>query len=137
LNWLFWQMGSAPYLGGGFAHFYRYAPVKIEYAIDRYTMEVKRQLDVLNRRLADRPFIASNDYTIADVAIFPWYGALVLGWANDVREFLSTHEYANVERWAAVIADRPAVQRGRLVNRKQNDWPGSLQERHDASDFDR
>jgi len=137
LNWLFWQMGSAPYLGGGFAHFYRYAPVKIEYAIDRYTMEVKRQLDVLNRRLAHRPFIAGNDYTIADIAIFPWYGALVLGWANDVREFLSTKEYPNVERWAATIAERPAVQRGRLVNRKQNDWPGSLQERHDASDFER
>ncbi|MGT2441029.1 glutathione-dependent disulfide-bond oxidoreductase (plasmid) [Bradyrhizobium betae] len=137
LNWLFWQMGSAPYLGGGFAHFYRYAPIKIEYAIDRYTMEVKRQLDVLDRRLADRPFIGGNDYTIADVAIFPWYGALVLGWANDVREFLSTREYPNVERWAAAIAERPAVQRGRLVNRKQNDWPGSLQERHDASDFDR
>jgi GST-like protein len=137
LNWLIWQMGSAPYLGGGFAHFYRYAPVKIEYAIDCYTMEVKRQLDVLNRRLADRIFISGNEYTIADIAIFPWYGALVLGWANDVREFLSTHEYPNVERWAAAIAKRPAVQRGRLVNRKQNDWPGSLQERHDASDFDR
>jgi GST-like protein len=137
LNWLFWQMGSAPYLGGGFAHFYRYAPIKIEYAIDRYTMEVKRQLDVLNRRLADRPFIAGNGYTIADMAIFPWYGALVLGWANDVRKFLSTHEYSNVERWAAAIAERPAVQRGRLVNRKQNDWPGSLQERHDARDFDK
>ncbi len=135
LNWLFWQMGSAPYLGGGFAHFYRYAPLKIEYAIDRYTMEVKRQLDVLDRRLADRPFISGDAYTIADISIFPWYGALVLGWGNDVREFLSTHEYPNVERWATEIADRPAVQRGRLVNRKQNDWPGSLQERHDASDF--
>jgi GST-like protein len=137
LSWLFWQMGSSPYLGGGFAHFYRYAPIKIEYAIDRYTMEVKRQLDVLNRQLADRPFITGNDYSIADIAIFSWYGVLVLGWANDVTEFLSTHEYGNVERWADLISKRPAVQRGRLVNRKQNDWPGSLKERHDAQDFGR
>jgi GST-like protein len=137
LSWLFWQMGSAPYLGGGFAHFYRYAPIKIEYAIDRYAMEVKRQLHVLDRHLAGRAFFLGADYSIADIAIFPWYGALVLGWANDVREFLSTHEYSNLLRWAEAIATRPAVQRGRLVNRTQNDWPGSLRERHDARDLDR
>jgi GST-like protein len=137
LSWLFWQMGSAPYLGGGFAHFYRYAPTKIEYAIDRYAMEVKRQLDVLDRHLVDRAFFLGTDYSIADIAIFPWYGALALGWVNDVREFLSTHEYSNLLRWAELMANRPAVQRGRLVNRTQNDWPGSLRERHDACDFER
>jgi GSH-dependent disulfide-bond oxidoreductase len=135
LSWLFWQMGSAPYLGGGFAHFYRYAPVKLEYPIDRYAMEAKRQLDVLDRRLADRQFMCGGEYTIADVAIFCWYGTLVLGWTNDVREFLSTHEYKNVVRWAEDIAARPATQRGRLVNRIQKDWPGSLDERHDAGNF--
>ncbi len=119
LSWLFWQMGSAPYLGGGFAHFYRYAPVKLEYPIDRYTMEVKRQLDVLDRWLADRQFMCGAEYTIADIAIFCWYGTLVLGWTNDVREFLSAHEYKNVVRWAGDIAARPATQRGRLVNRVQ------------------
>jgi GST-like protein len=137
LSWLFWQMGSAPYLGGGFAHFYRYAPIKLEYAIDRYAMEVKRQLDVLNRRLADRPFLIGDEYSIADIAIFPWYGSLVLGWVNDVTEFLSTHEYGNVKRWAVHISERPAVQRGRLVNRTQNDWPGSIRERHDVCDFEK
>ena len=136
LSWLFWQMGSAPYLGGGFAHFYRYAPVKLEYPIDRYAMEVKRQLDVLDRRLADRPFVAGDGYTIADIAIFPWYGALVLGWGNDVTEFLSTHEYRHVRRWADALSERPAVRRGRLVNRTQGDWPGALRERHDAADFE-
>jgi GST-like protein len=137
LSWLFWQMGSAPYLGGGFAHFYRYAPIKLEYAIDRYAMEVKRQLDVLNRRLADRPFLIGDEYSIADIAIFPWYGSLVLGWVNDVTEFLSTHEYGNLKRWADHISERPAVQRGRLVNRTQNDWPGSIRERHDVCDFEK
>jgi len=137
LSWLFWQMGSAPYLGGGFAHFYRYAPIKLEYAIDRYAMEVKRQLDVLNRHLADRPFLTGNDYSIADIAIFPWYGSLVLGWVNDVTEFLSTHEYGDVKRWADHISERPAVQRGRLINRTQNDWPGSIRERHDVRDFEK
>lgn len=135
LSWLFWQMGSAPYLGGGFAHFYRYAPVKLEYPIDRYAMEVKRQLDVLDGWLADRQFMCGDEYTIADVAIFCWYGTLVLGWTNDVREFLSTHEHKNVVRWAEDIAARPATRRGRLVNRIQKDWPGSLDERHDAGDF--
>lgn len=135
LSWLFWQMGSAPYLGGGFAHFYRYAPVKLEYPIDRYAMEVKRQLDVLDRRLADRPFVAGDDYTIADIAIFPWYGALVLGWGNDVTEFLGTHEYRHVRRWADALSERPAVRRGRLVNRTQGDWPGAVRERHDPTDL--
>jgi GST-like protein len=135
LSWLFWQMGSTPYLGGGFAHFYRHAPVRLEYPIDRYAMEVKRQLDVLNRRLDGRRFLIGDDYTIADIAIFPWYGTLVLGWANDVREFLSTQEYPHVERWAGEIAQRPAVQRGRLVNRTQPGWPGGIRERHSHSDF--
>jgi GST-like protein len=137
LSWLFWQVGSAPYVGGGFAHFYKYAPVKIEYAIDRFTMELKRQLDVLNRRLADRAFIMGDDYTIADMAIFPWYGTYVLGWHSDNREFLSTHEYPNVERWAKSIEARPAVQRGRRINRSQaSDLPGALLERHDADDLE-
>jgi GSH-dependent disulfide-bond oxidoreductase len=136
LSWLFWQMSSAPYVGGGFAHFYRYAPMRIEYAIDRYTMETKRQMDVLNRHLADRAFMLGDDYSIADIAIFPWYGTYALGWYNDVREFLSTHEYPHLTRWAQVIEARPAVQRGRRVNRTQNDVSGCLRERHDASDFD-
>ena len=136
LSWLFWQVGSAPYVGGGFAHFYRYAPTKIEYAIDRYTMELKRQLHVLEQRLADRQFVMGDDYTIADIACFPWYGTYVLGWYNDVREFLAVHEYPNVIRWAESIERRPAVQRGRRVNRTQADVPGTLVERHDAGDFD-
>ncbi len=135
LSWLFWQMGSTPYLGGGFAHFYRHAPVRLEYPIDRYAMEVKRQLDVLNWRLDGRRFLIGDDYTIADIAIFPWYGTLVLGWANDVREFLSTQEYPHVERWAGEVAQRSAVQRGRLVNRTQPGWPGGIRERHSHSDF--
>ncbi|WP_156679679.1 glutathione-dependent disulfide-bond oxidoreductase [Sphingomonas profundi] len=135
LSWLFWQMGSAPYLGGGFGHFYAYAPVKIEYAIDRFAMEAKRQLDVLDRRLAESAFIAGPDYTIADIAIWPWYGGLVRGAAYDAAEFLSVHEYANVVRWAAAIADRPAVRRGRIVNRIVGDPSEQLHERHDAGDF--
>jgi GST-like protein len=137
LSWLFWQVGSAPYVGGGFAHFYKYAPTKIEYAIDRYAMEVKRQLDVLNNRLADRLFIMGDDYTIADMAIFPWYGTYVLGWYYDIRDFLSVHEYPNVQRWAKIIEARPAVQRGRRVNRsKAPDLPGAILERHDGGDLD-
>ncbi|HVE23141.1 MAG TPA: glutathione-dependent disulfide-bond oxidoreductase [Acidocella sp.] len=136
LSWLFWQMGSAPYLGGGFGHFYAYAPTKIEYAIDRFAMEVKRQLDVLNRRLADNKYIAGNDYTIADMAIFPWYGGLVKGWLyNDSAEFLSVQEYAHVQRWADMLLERPAVQRGRMVNRVMGEPASQLHERHDASDF--
>jgi len=137
LSWLFWQVGSAPYVGGGFAHFYRYAPTRIEYAIDRYTMETKRQFDVLDRRLADRPYIVGDDYTIADIAIFPWWGSYALGWYNDVRDFLGTRGYRNVTRWAETIEARPAVQRGRRVNRTQNDVPGCVLERHEASDLDR
>jgi GST-like protein len=135
LNWLFWQMGSAPYLGGGFGHFYAYAPFKIEYAIDRFAMEVKRQLDVLDRQLAERPFIAGDDYSIADIAIWPWYGALAKGQTYGAGEFLQVHTYTHVVRWADAIAQRPAVQRGRRVNRTQGE--GVLAERHDASDFDR
>ena len=136
LSWLFWQMGSAPYLGGGFGHFYAYAPSKIEYAIDRFAMETKRQLDVLDRRLAESKFIAGPDYTIADMAIFPWYGGLVKGWLYSAAEFLSVHEYTHVLRWADAIAARPAVQRGRMVNRTSGDPAKQLRERHDASDFD-
>ena len=117
LNWLFWQMGSAPYLGGGFGHFYAYAPTKIEYAIDRFAMEVKRELDVLDRRLAKSAYIAGDQYTIADIAIFPWYGGLVKGWQYGAAEFLSVQDYKNVQRWADVILTRPAVQRGRMVRR--------------------
>jgi GST-like protein len=135
LNWLFWQMGSAPYLGGGFGHFYAYAPFKIEYAIDRFAMEVKRQLDVLDRQLAERPFIAGDDYSIADIAVWPWYGALAKGQTYGAGEFLQVHTYTHVVRWADAIAQRPAVQRGRRVNRTQGE--GVLAERHDASDFDR
>ncbi|TDH34296.1 glutathione-dependent disulfide-bond oxidoreductase [Pseudohoeflea suaedae] len=134
LNWLFWQMGSAPYLGGGFGHFYAYAPVKIEYAIDRFAMEVKRQLDVLDRRLAETRFLGGDDYTIADIATWPWYGRLVTGGAyGDSAEFLQTQEYKNVLRWQKEIAQRPAVKRGDVVNKKSDD---AIRERHDASDID-
>lgn len=136
LSWLFWQMGSAPYLGGGFGHFYSYASVKIEYAIDRFAMEVKRQLDVLDKRLADNEFLAGDQYTIADMAVWPWYGGLVKGEIYDAAEFLSAQEYTNVLRWADAIAARPAVQRGRIVNRARGDLSSQLHERHDASDFD-
>ncbi len=136
LNWLFWQMGSAPYLGGGFGHFYAYAPTKIEYAIDRFAMEVKRQLDVLDRHLADSEYLAGDDYTIADMAVFPWYGGLVKGWQYGAAEFLSVHDYTNIQRWADMLLARPAVRRGRMVNRTSGDPSGQLRERHDASDFD-
>jgi GST-like protein len=136
LSWLFWQMGSAPYLGGGYGHFYAYAPNKQEYPIDRFTMEVKRQLDVLDRRLAESEFIAGAEYTIADMAIWPWYGALVKGLIYDAGAFLSVHEYKNVIRWTDQIAERPAVKRGRMVNRVMGDPASQLPERHDASDFD-
>ena len=134
-SWLFWQMGAAPYLGGGFGHFYAYAPIKIEYAIDRFAMEVKRQLDVLDRQLAVSEYIAGSEYTIADMAIWPWYGALVKGVLYGGGEFLSVHEYKNVNRWTDMIAKRPAVQRGRMVNRAWGDPESQLPERHDASDF--
>ena len=137
LSWLFWQMGSAPYLGGGFGHFYAYAPTKIEYAIDRFAMEVKRQLDVLDRRLADNQYLAGSDYTIADMAVWPWYGGLVKGvMYNDSGEFLSVHEYKHVRRWADAIGERPAVRRGRMVNRAFGEPASQLHERHDASDFE-
>ncbi len=136
LSWLFWQMGSAPYLGGGFGHFYTYAPVKIEYAIDRYAMETKRQLDVLDRRLAETPYIAGDGYTIADMAIFPWYGGLVKGWNYNAAEFLSVQDYKNVLRWADLILERPAVRRGRMVNRTSGKPSSQLRERHAASDFE-
>jgi GST-like protein len=137
LSWLFWQVGAAPYLGGGFGHFYAYAPVKIEYAIDRFAMEVKRQLDVLDRTLASREYIAGDDYTIADMAIWPWYGALVSGVIyEDSASFLEAHGYGNVIRWTRTIAERPAVKRGRMVNRIWGDPASQLRERHAASDFD-
>ena len=136
LSWLFWQMGSAPYLGGGFGHFYAYAPTKIEYAIDRYAMETKRQLDVLDRRLADNEYLAGSDYTIADMAVWPWYGGMVKGVMYDAAEFLSVHEYKNVLRWADAIGERPAVRRGRMVNRSFGEPSTQLHERHDASDFE-
>jgi GSH-dependent disulfide-bond oxidoreductase len=135
LSWLFWQMGSAPYLGGGFGHFYAYAPTKIEYAIDRFAMEVKRQLDVLDRRLADHEYIVGDSYTIADIAIFPWYGGLAKGWAYGAAEFLSVLDYKNVQRWADRLLQRPAVQRGRMVNRTFGEPSTQLRERHDATDF--
>ncbi len=135
-NWLFWQMGSAPFLGGGFGHFYAYAPIKIEYAIDRYAMEVKRQLDVLDRHLAENEYLAGSEYTIADMAIWPWYGLVVTSGAYNAAEFLSVHEYTNVIRWAEQIAARPAVKRGRIVNRTFGELSAQLHERHDASDFD-
>ena len=136
LSWLFWQMGSAPYLGGGFGHFYAYAPSKMEYAIDRFAMETKRQLDVLDRRLAESKFIAGDDYTIADMAIFPWYGGLVKGWLYNAAEFLSVHEYRHVVRWADMLLERPTVKRGRMVNRLSGEPSSQLHERHDASDFE-
>jgi GST-like protein len=136
LSWLFWQMGSAPYLGGGFGHFYAYAPFKIEYAIDRFAMEVKRQLDVLNQRLANHRFICGDTYTIADMAIWPWYGATAKGQMYEGGEFLSVHEYTHVLRWTDEVAQRPAVQRGRKVNRVTGPLEDQLHERHDASDFD-
>ena len=136
LSWLFWQMGSAPYLGGGFGHFYAYAPTKIEYAIDRFAMEVKRQLDVLDRRLADNAYVAGDDYSIADIAIWPWYGGLAKGVLYGAGEFLGVQEYKNVQRWADAIAARPAVRRGRMVNRTWGEPSSQLHERHDASDFE-
>lgn len=136
LSWLFWQMGSAPFVGGGFGHFYAYAPEKIEYAINRYAMETKRQLDVLDRRLAETEYVAGDSYTIADMAIWPWYGAMVEGWSYDAAEFLSVEEYAHVKRWADQLWARPAVKRGRMVNRTSGDPSEQLRERHDASDFE-
>jgi GST-like protein len=136
LSWLFWQMGAGPYLGGGFGHFYAYAPTKIEYAIDRFAMEVKRQLDVLDKRLADNRFIAGDDYSIADIAIWPWYGALVQNKVYEAAEFLDTASYTHLNRWTEEIAARPAVQRGRIVNRAFGDPAEQLHERHDASDFE-
>ncbi len=136
LNWLFWQMGSAPYLGGGFGHFYAYAPEKIKYAIDRYTMEVKRQVDVLDRHLADAEYMAGDEYTIADMAIWPWYGGLVAGVMYGAAEFIEAHTYENVRRWGKQISERPAVKRGRMVNRTYGPPESQLRERHDASDFE-
>jgi GSH-dependent disulfide-bond oxidoreductase len=136
LSWLFWQMGSAPFLGGGFGHFYAYAPAKFEYPIDRYAMEVKRQLDVLNRRLAETEYLAGSNYTIADIAVWPWYGALVRGLLYGSGEFLQVQEYTHVVRWTNLIAARPAVRRGRMVNRTSGDPTQQLHERHDASDFE-
>ncbi len=136
LSWLFWQMGSAPYLGGGFGHFYAYAPTKIEYAIDRFAMETKRQLDVLDRRLGESAYLAGDDYTIADIAVWPWYGGLAKGLLYGAGEFLSVKDYKNVQRWADVIGERPAVKRGRIVNRLQGDPANQLHERHDAGDFE-
>ena len=136
LSWLFWQMGSAPYLGGGFGHFYAYAPAKFEYPIDRFAMEVKRQMDVLDRRLAECRYLAGDDYTVADIAVWPWYGALAKGLLYEAGEFLSVHEYKNVIRWADEIGQRPAVKRGRMVNRVMGEPSSQLHERHDASDFE-
>ena len=136
LSWLFWQMGSAPFLGGGFGHFYAYAPTKIEYAIDRFAMEVKRQMDVLNRRLSENPYVAGDAYTLADIAIWPWYGVLAMGELYGAGEFLQVRDYPHVIAWAEKIAQRPAVQRGRMVNRVTGPLETQLRERHDASDFD-
>ena len=136
LSWLFWQMGSAPYLGGGFGHFYAYAPTKIEYAIHRFAMEAKRLLAVLDRRLADNEYVTGGEYTIADMAIFPWYGGLAKGWLYGAAEFLSVQDYKNVQRWADTLLERPAVKRGRMVNRLSGEPSSQLHERHDASDFD-
>jgi GST-like protein len=136
LSWLFWQMGSAPYLGGGFGHFYAYAPTKQEYPINRFAMEVKRQLDVLDRRLADNHYLIGDDYTIADMAVWAWYGALAMGLQYEAGEFLQVQTYANVQRWTKEIAQRPAVQRGRMVNRVMGKPESQLHERHDASDFE-
>jgi GSH-dependent disulfide-bond oxidoreductase len=136
LSWLMWQMGSAPFLGGGFGHFYAYAPMKIEYAIDRYAMEVKRQMDVLDRRLGESEYLGGTQYTIADMAVWPWYGALAKGLLYEAGEFLQVAEYKNVQRWTDAIAERPAVRRGRMVNRINGDPASQLHERHEASDFD-
>ncbi len=136
MNWLFWQMGSAPFVGGGFGHFYAYAPEKLQYPIDRYAMETKRQLDVLERQLANNQFVAGKEYTIADMAIWPWYGGMVRGELYDAGEFLSVHEYRHVRRWADEIAARPAVVRGRKVNRVRGNPDEQVPERHDASDLD-
>ena len=136
MNWLFWQMGSAPFLGGGFGHFYVYAPEKYEYPINRYTMEVKRQLDVLDRHLAENRYMVGDEYTIADMAIWPWYGAVVKNIVYDAAEFLEAHTYTNVIRWADEIAQRPAVKRGRMVNKTWGEPATQLHERHDASDFE-
>ncbi len=136
LSWLFWQMGAAPYLGGGFGHFYAYAPFKIEYAIDRFAMEVKRQLDVLDRRLAESPYLAGEDYTIADMAVWPWYGALAKGLVYGAGEFLQVQEYTHVQRWTDEIAKRPAVRRGRMVNRTSGEPSSQLHERHESGDFE-
>jgi GST-like protein len=136
LSWLFWQMGSAPYLGGGFGHFYAYAPTKMEYPINRFAMEVKRQMDVLDRRLADSPYLAGDEYTIADIAAWPWYGRLAAGQAYDSGVFLQVQEYKHLQRWTAQIAQRPAVKRGNMVNRVVGDPASQLPERHDAIDLD-
>ncbi|WP_032864408.1 glutathione-dependent disulfide-bond oxidoreductase [Acinetobacter dispersus] len=136
LNWLFWQMGSAPYIGGGLGHFYAYAPVKIEYAINRFAMETKRLLDVLDQHLAKHEYLAGDEYSIADIAAFPWYGSVVKGWVYNADEFLSVDQYKHVQRWADAILARPAVQRGRMVNRTFGDLATQLHERHDASDFE-
>ena len=137
LNWLFWLQGSAPYLGGGFGHFYAYAPTKIEYCIDRFSMETKRQLDVLNRQLADNEYLAGDEYTIADIATWPWYGAIVLGTVyDDASTFLEAHKYENLARWVKQIAERPAVKRGRMVNRAWGELSEQLKERHNACDFE-
>jgi GST-like protein len=136
LSWVMWQMGSAPYIGGGFGHFYAYAPTKIEYAIDRFAMEAKRQLDVLDRRLAESEYLAGSEYTIADMAIWPWYGAVVLGVVYGAGEFLAVHEYKNVLRWTKQVGERPAVKRGRMVNSTTGKPENQLRERHDASDFE-
>ena len=135
MNWLFWQMGSGPYIGGGFGHFYAYAPIKIEYAIDRFAMEAKRQLDVLDIHLGKNEYFAGKDYSIADMAIFPWYGGLIKGWMYGATEFLSVHEYKNVHRWTDQLLTRPAVQRGRMVNKITGDLSEQLRERHESSDF--
>ncbi len=135
LSWLFWQMGSGPLLGGGFGHFYAYAPIKIEYAINRYAMEVKRQLDVLDRRLAENTYLAGEEYTIADIATYPWYGGLVKGFLYEAGEFLQVQDYKNVLRWSDMIAARPAAKRGRMVNRVNGEPSEQLHERHDAGDF--
>ena len=136
LSWLMWQMGSAPYLGGGFGHFYAYAPTRIEYAIDRFAMEVKRQMDVLNRRLAESRYLAGDHYTIADIAVWPWYGALAKGLVYEAGEFLQVQDYTHVQRWTDEIGARPAVKRGRMVNRVMGNPASQLHERHEASDFD-
>src|SRR5258708_640285 len=136
LSWLFWQMGSAPYLGGGFGHFYAYAPTKLEYAIDRFAMEVKRQLDVLDRRLGEVEYLAGDDYSIADMAVWPWYGSLARGLAYEAGEFLQVHEYQNLQRWTTMIGERSAVKRGQMVNRPFGEPSTQLHERHDAADFE-